>query len=40
VIDIVAALDKRALDLSDERAKVGRLRPGIHLRDEQDPHER
>jgi hypothetical protein len=34
----MAASDELALDLSDEGPEVGRRRPGIHLRDEQDPH--
>ena len=37
-LDLVAARDERALDLRDERPEVGRVRPGIHLRDEEDPH--
>ena len=32
------ARDERPLDLRDERPEVGRVRPGIHLRDEEDPH--
>ena len=38
VIDVVAAIDELPLDLGDEGAEVRRGRPGIHLRDEQDPH--
>jgi hypothetical protein len=34
----VAAFNELPLDLSDEGAQVGRRRPGIHLRDKQDPH--
>src|SRR5207247_1218190 len=39
-LDVVAALRERALDLGDERPEIGIVRPGIHLRDEQDPHAR
>jgi hypothetical protein len=38
VIDFMPALEELALDLSDEGSEVGRRRPGIHLRNEQDPH--
>ena len=37
-VDVVPALAQRAHAERDERAEVGVARPGIHLRDEQDPH--
>ncbi len=39
-LDLVAALGEGALHLPDERPEVGRVRAGVHLRDEQDPHDR
>jgi hypothetical protein len=32
----MAAVGERALDLSDERAQIGVVRPRVHLGDEQD----
>src|SRR5581483_1535653 len=37
-LDVVAAVAQRELDLADERPEVGRTRPRVQLRDEQDPH--
>ena len=37
-LDVVPPPGERALDLCDERPEVGIVGPGIHLRDEQDPH--
>ncbi len=37
-LDLVTASHERPLDLRDEGAEVGRVRPGIHLGDEKDPH--
>ncbi len=37
-LDLVPARDERPLDLRDERPEVGRVGPGIHLRDDQNPH--
>src|SRR5207302_6603196 len=37
-LELVAARLERAFGLGDERAEVGIVGPGIHLRDEQDPH--
>jgi MFS family permease len=34
----VAARDELALDLRDERAEIGRVGAGVHLRDEEDAH--
>ena len=36
--ELVAASLERVLQRRDERAEVRRVRPGVHLRDEQDPH--
>ena len=36
--DLVAARDERSLDLRDERPEVGRVWPGVHLGDDEDPH--
>ena len=36
--DHVAPRRELTLDLRDERPEVGRVGPGVHLRDEQDPH--
>ena len=37
-IDLVTACDESPLDLRNERPEVGRVRPGVHLGDEEDPH--
>jgi Bacterial capsule synthesis protein PGA_cap len=39
-LHFVAARDECPLDLRNERPKVWRVRPGIHLRDDENPHER
>ena len=35
-LDLMPPVAERALDLSDERAQIGVVRPRVHLRDEQD----
>jgi hypothetical protein len=37
-VDLVPPLHELPLDLGDEGAEVGRVAPGVHLGDQQDPH--
>ncbi len=36
-VDLVAPLPERQLELAHEHAEIGVGRPGVHLRDEEDP---